>query len=369
MEGGRMMAEYNPNNEIAKKQYEEALLHGKYRDPKTVKAVWNSINSFEAFTGHIDFKDVSTEHVKAFKESLEHEKNSAGELLSLSTIRSTLGNLRELFEWLATHPKFIKKVDGRITQYFRLSNNANRAARASKEKTPPTLEELETTLKAMPSKTDIEKRDRAMFAFVILTCIRDDALVSLKRKDVDADRRIIWQDPRHVRTKRRKGILTKFLGKPLPLAEEIVMDWLKHLDEVFDIKPNDPLFPKTLTRNNPETMAFEVQGLSREHYANSGQVRDIFRAAFKAVGLGYYNPHLFRNTIVKWALKNMSQFEFMALSQNIGHEHVMTTYNPYGKLSADEQIEAIEKIGAKMPELQDVSIDELVAEIVRRGKK
>jgi len=31
------MAEYLPANELVKKQYEEALLHGKYRDPKTVK--------------------------------------------------------------------------------------------------------------------------------------------------------------------------------------------------------------------------------------------------------------------------------------------------------------------------------------------
>ncbi|WP_288901638.1 site-specific integrase [uncultured Sneathiella sp.] len=363
------MAEYNPKNEMVKKQYEEALLHGKYRDPKTVKAVWSSINSFEAFTGYIDFKDVTTDHVKAFKMSLEHEKNKSGELLSISTIRSTLGNLKEFFEWLAMHPQFIKKVDGRITQYFRLSDNANRASRASREKTPPTLAELEMTLKAMPYGTDIEKRDRAMFAFVIITCIRDDALVSLKRKDVDANKRTVWQDPRHVRTKRRKGIMTRFLGEPMPLAEKIVMDWLKFLVDVFEIKPNEPLFPKTLMRNNPETMAFEAQGLSREHYANAGQVRDIFKAAFTAVGLPYYNPHLIRNTIVKWALKNMSQFEFTALSQNIGHEHVMTTYNPYGKLSEDEQIEAIENIGSKNPELQNVSTDKLLAEVGRRTQQ
>jgi integrase len=363
------MAEYNPKNEMAKKQYEEALLHGKYRDPKTVKAAWNSINSFEAFTGHIDFKDVTTDHVKAFKASLENARNKSGELLSLSTIRSILGNLKEFFEWLATHPQYIKKVDGRITQYFRLSDNANRAARASKEKTPPTLEELETVLKAMPSKTDIEKRDRAMFAFVILTCIRDDALISLKRKDVDADKGTVWQDPKHVRTKRRKGILTKFVGQPMPLAEDIVMDWIKHLDEGLKVKPNDPLFPKTLMRNNPETMAFEAKGLSREHYATAAQVRDIFRAAFKAVGLPYYNPHLFRNTIVKWALKNMSQFELKALSQNIGHEHLATTYSPYGKLSLDEQMEALEKIGAKMPELQKIPTEKLLEEVGRRTQK
>lgn len=53
---GLVMPEYNPKNEVAKKQYEDALLHGKCRDPKTVKAVWNSINLFEEFTRYADFR-------------------------------------------------------------------------------------------------------------------------------------------------------------------------------------------------------------------------------------------------------------------------------------------------------------------------
>jgi hypothetical protein len=45
--GGAIMSKYSPVNEVVKKQYEEALLHGKCRDPKTVRAVWNNINLFE----------------------------------------------------------------------------------------------------------------------------------------------------------------------------------------------------------------------------------------------------------------------------------------------------------------------------------
>lgn len=50
------MPEFNPVNELVKKQYEDALLHGKHRDPKTVKAVWDAITLFEEFTGQKDFK-------------------------------------------------------------------------------------------------------------------------------------------------------------------------------------------------------------------------------------------------------------------------------------------------------------------------
>jgi hypothetical protein len=65
------VSEYNPINEVVKKQYEEGLLHGKYRDPKTVRAVWININSFESFTNHADFKPFNAEQAKSFKGWLE----------------------------------------------------------------------------------------------------------------------------------------------------------------------------------------------------------------------------------------------------------------------------------------------------------
>jgi integrase/recombinase XerD len=362
------MPRYNPVNEVVKKQYEDALLHGKYRDEKTVRAVWNHINRFEEFTGYADFKTFNAEQAKSFKHWLEKQKNKKGELLSISTVRSTLNSVREFFSWLAIHPNYVKNVDGRAVEYLRMSDNANRAARASKEAIPPTLDELETALKAMPYNTDIEKRDRAVFAFMVITCARDDALVSMKRKDVDAVRKTVWQNPRHVRTKGRKGIVTRFVTAPLPLAETIALEWLSYIDDVLQFTPDNPLFPKTLVQTNPDTMAFEVQGLSKEHWANAQPVRDIFKRAFGAVDLPYYHPHLFRKTICKWGLQNLSQYEYKALSQNIGHEHAMTTYNSYAKLTQDEQIEAVANIGQGNPDLKDVKTKELLDEINRRTR-
>lgn len=363
------MPEYNPKNEVAKKQYEDALLHGKCRDPKTVKAVWNSINLFEEFTRYADFRTLDADQAKAFKAWLEKKVNKNGDSLSSATMRSTLQSLREFFEWLAIHPQYIRKVDGRAVQYLRLSDNANRAGRASREKVPPTLQELSKALIAMPSDTDIEKRDRALFAFTVITCVRDDALVSLKMKDVDAQRKTVWQDPKHVRTKRRKGINTRFVSQVMPEAEEIVLDWLKYAQDVLGLKSNEPLFPKTLVENDASTMAFRANGLSREHWANAQPVREVFKVAFQRVGQPYYHPHLFRKTVVKWAQQNCSQLEFKALSQNLGHEHAMTTYNAYGDLSVDEQFQVIAKIGAAHAELANVPMDAILQEVARRTSK
>ena len=110
------MSKYNPINEPIKKQYEEALLHGKYLDPKTVLAVWNSINLFEKFAKHADFKAFNADQAKSFKLWLEKQKNQKDELISLSTLRSTLKNIRDFFEWLVIHLQYVKKVDGRAIQ-------------------------------------------------------------------------------------------------------------------------------------------------------------------------------------------------------------------------------------------------------------
>lgn len=363
------MSGFNPVNEVAKKQYEEILLHARHRDPKTARAVWNSINLFENFTGKADFKTFNAEQAKSFKVWLEKQRNQKGELLSLPSIRSTLNNVREFFVWLITHPQYVKKIDGRAVQYLRLSNNANRAARASRDKKPPTLQELEIVLNIMPHNNDVEKRDRAVFAFTIITCMRDDALVSLKIQDVDVPNKTVWQNPRHVRTKNRKGIVTRFVGQPLPLAETIALEWLNYVINTLGFKPSDPVFSKTQIGVNSEKMAFEAQGLSREHWADAQPVREIFKTAFRAAGLPYYNPHLIRKTIAKWGLKNLTQYEYKAFSQNIGHEDVMVTYNSYATLTEDEQIDALANAGHINVDLQNIPTEVILAEMARRASK
>lgn len=166
---------------------------------------------------------------------------------------------------------------------------------------------------------------------------------------MDAIKLTVWQNPLHVRT---KGIVTGFVRAVMPCAEDIVLEWLKFTSEVLKLQPNDPLLPKTLVACNPATMSFEAQGLSKEHWANTQPVRDIFKRAFQTVNVPYFNPHLFRNTVCKRALKNCSQYQYKTLSQNFGHDNVMTTYNAYGNLTEDEQLEAVSSISLANLDLQ-----------------
>ncbi len=362
------MSECNPINERLKKQYEDALLHGAYKERRTVDAVWKAINLFENFTGRKDFSTVDTEQAKGFKRWLEKQTNTSGEPLSLSTVRSTLANVREFFKWLATHPQCIRKVEGQAAMYLRLSNNDERASRATRELPVPTIAAVRQALEAMPFNTAIEKRNRALMAFTALTGVRDAALISLKMKDIDLAKREIWQNPRHVKTKNRKGITTFFMAFD-PLWEEIVTDWIIYARDTLGFQDNDPLFPKEAIANNPKKMKFESIGLSREQWANATPVREIFKAGFTSAGLPYYRPHSFRKMLVTWALENCDQYQFKAISQNLGHEHSMVTYNSYGTLSLHDQRKAVASIGTGSADLKNIPIDALLAEMGRRAQK
>ena len=53
----------------------------------------------------------------------------------------------------------------------------------------------------MPDGTEIERRDKAMFALLLLTGARDGAAASLRLKHVDLVEDQIFQDAREVKTK------------------------------------------------------------------------------------------------------------------------------------------------------------------------
>jgi integrase len=363
------MPEYNPLNERFKKQYEDALLHGAHKEQRTADAAWKAINLFEKFTGRKDFTTFNKDQAKGFKRWLEKQENENGEPLSLSTVRSILANVREFFKWLATHPQCIRKVEGQAVMYLRLSNNDDRAGRATRESPVPSLAEVRQALETMPSDTDTQKRDRALMAFTALTGVRDAALISLKMGDVDLIKGEVWQNPRHVKTKNRKGITTFFMAFD-PLWLEIVTGWINHARDTLGFQDTDPLFPKEAVINNPERMTFESAGLSREHWANATPVRHIFQQAFTQAGLTYYRPHSFRKMLVIWAMEHCSQFQVKAISQNLGHEHTMTTYNSYGTLSRHDQAKAIASIGTQAASpLQTFPTDQLLAEVGRRTQK
>ena len=87
-------------------------------------------------------------------------------------------------------------------------------------------------------------------------------------------------------------------------------------------------------------------GLDRKHWSNTGPIRTIFKNAFAAAGLPYFNPHSFRKTLALLGGKKCrTPEEYKAWAQNLGHEDVLTTFRSYGDVSSYRQAEIMRAFG------------------------
>ena len=220
----------------------------------------------------------------------------------------------------------------------------------------------------MPARTAVELRNRALIAFILLTGARHSAAASLKLKHVDIEAKCIYQDAREVRTKFSKTFPTYFF----PVGDEvlrIVAEWVDYLRKEQLWSDDDPLFPATKVALGASGH-FEAVGLSREHWRSAAPIRTIFRDAFERAGLPYYNPHSFRNTLVRLGeTLCKTPEEFKAWSQNLGHEGVLTTFYSYGEVPARRQADILKSISAdKRPAFDRAEeIAEAVAQMLRGG--
>jgi hypothetical protein len=186
----------------------------------------------------------------------------------------------------------------------------------------------------------------------LLSGARDRAIVSFKLKHVDVENELIEQDAREVRTKRAKTFTTWFF----PVGDdirEIFVEWVAFLREQRGFGPDDPLFPKAKVAPGDD-LEFRAIGLDRAHWANSNPVRTIFRESCASAGLPYFNPHSIRNTLVQLAYELRLDVErFKAWSQNLGHEHCLTTFSSYGEIAPSRQAEIIRGLAASIDEGED----------------
>ena len=343
------MAKHNASNERVKREYFRFLAEAKGRDPATIDRAAKSLARFEDSTGHKDFKRFHREQAVAFKRRLGLAVNAgSGERLSKATVQSTLRDLKAFFEWLAREPGFRSHVEYADADYFNLSEKDAAIARARREKAVPTLEQVRHVLSAMPVATVLERRDRALVAFAAITGARVMALATFRLGHINLHAGYVEQDARTVATKFAKTFRTVFM----PVcegAQEIVADWVTELRESHLWGPDDPLFPTT-AMGIDESGSFRPQGLARHGWASSGPIRDVFRKAFEGAGLPYFNPHSFRDMLVRHAMMlELSPEEMKAWSQNLGHSDVLTTFTSYGTVPLHRQTELIRAAGSPRP--------------------
>jgi integrase/recombinase XerD len=338
------MTNHNINNERMKRKYFTFMKEAKRHSEASIDCIAKAICRFEQYNKYKDFKAFHFNQAVGFKNTLLTQKSlKTGDNLSKSTINGTCNHLKVFFQWLAQQTGYKSRFNYTDADYFNLSEKDTRIAGAKRKKPVATLEQITRTLENMPSVTDLEKRNRALMAFTILTGARDTAITSFKIKHVDLIIGSVFQDAREVKTKFSKTFTTYFF----PVGElpiQILSEWLAHLKTELLFSHDDPLFPKTKVANTKEKK-FSACGVLKEHWATANPIREIFKRAFDKARIEYFNPHSFRDTLVRIGEQLcQSPEEFKAWSQNLGHAGVLTTLYSYGDVPDYRQAELIKKL-------------------------
>jgi integrase len=336
-----MARKFNEENERIKRQYLHFLREAKRSDMATVDKASEAILRFERSTGFRPFKRFHIEQAVTFKRNLSNERNArTGKPLSKATVDSTLRMVKAFFLWLAGQPGYKSRIA--YADYFNLNAKDARIAHTSREAIYPTPEQCRHAFAQMPGLTPLHRRDRALFAFLMLTGARDGAIASMRLKHVDLVQHCVYQDARDVNTKFAKTFTTWFF--PVDSAYlDAFADWVAYLREAELFGPGDARFPKPVM--GLKDGEFAPLGLSRDTYSNAGKLRAVIKDAFTSAGLPPFGPHSFRKTLGLLAnTHGKTPEQFKAWSMNLGHENIATTLSAYCPVSPSRQGELIRQV-------------------------
>jgi integrase len=362
------MRKHHPQNERIKCEYFSYLEQAKRMSPSSVDQVAAAIAQFEQSTNFKDFRKFHIAQAVAFKDRLQNHVNSeTGRPLAKATIHSRLMALKAFAVWLAGRPGYRSRISYADADYFNTSANDERVAKAVRVRPVPSLDEIRKVLGAMPIGTLLERRDRAVVAFAVVSGARDNAIASFCLKHIDLVGRSVFQDAREVRTKNAKTFTSTFfpVGRDI---EVIVVEWIGELI-AGGFGPDDPLFPATKIALGAHRH-FEAVGLDRKHWRDACAIRRIFKQAFERSGLPNYNPHSFRHTLAVLGEKICrTPEEWKAYSQNFGHSSPMITFNSYGPVAPHRQAEILDALVDAKPikpnaPIQTVKLDDEQVQLI-----
>lgn len=349
-----------PNDEL-RHDWRTSLQQRRGLKPSTIAAKLAALRDYENFTDQRSFLKLNGGQVAAFKEHLlASPSRTTGERLSCSTVVHTLDHCRDFFGWLADRREG-RHLDREAVSWFSATRADKERARAVPPKTVPSLEEARAAFASMPSNALVNRRDRAVFAMLLLTAIRADALASLPLGSVDSENRSIWQDGRLVRTKNSRSFNVYFL----PFVEEAhqaLEAWIAEL-QGLGLSSSDALFPRDVELLRIEAGDRPAPG-EYPMWQGSTQVRAIVRGAFTAAGLPAHSPHVFRHMFAKhvFALRPAAE-EIIAFSINLGHKKLETTLNPYARPDEETRAKLIGELGGRSDVAGSIDMGALVKQL------
>lgn len=347
------MAKRNTDNLRIKRAYCVWLKDARGLAEASITKAAASISTYDDWLASKDFRAFHAERARSFKHYLSKQRHPrTGAPLSASTVGATLRDLKAFFRWLADQPGYKSRISYSDADYFTPDRKSERARRGTLWKPHPSPDQVRHLVATMPGTTVIERRDRALVAFLFLTGSREGAAISLRLGHVDLANRCVHLDGRSVDTKFGKVFTTAFfpIGGTL---DKVLRDWIKELRQDHFFSDADPLFPKSRVGVG-SSRRFEVQGIARAPWASASGAAKIFKRAFERAGFPPYSPHRVRDTITELAKDHCRTPEdFKAWSQNLGHDDVLTTFRSYGTVSPGRQMDLMAQFRRRGPIQKD----------------
>ena len=92
----------------------------------------------------------------------------------------------------------------------------------------------------------------------------------------------------------------------------------------------------------------------------------LCQIAMAMIGLPYFNPHSFRDALVHLGMNDrLTPEQMKAISQNLGHEKLLTTVLNYGEVAYQRQGEIIRGLAAA-PQAMQAGVDEIAEAIFKK---
>lgn len=358
-------------NEVAKRRFFEHLKGGEGFDENSITKFAEAVAQWQIFSENDDFANFTKEKATEFRGWLNtrNAKTKTGSL-AMATQYNYLRRVKRFFKWLSDQPEYKNKLRKTDVDFLRLSKKDARIATAGTTKRMPTFDEVKQIIESIEVKNEIDMRDRAIISFALITGMRISAIATLKIKNFDRANKLIDQNPGDgVQTKNSKRILTTFFPIGWSEPERYFMEWYDSLQSK-GAKPDDPIFPSTL-KGFSDKSEYSKTLVSDDFWSSSGGARKIFEKRCINAGLPYFNPHSFRHLIVSMMSKTrLTEEEKRAISMNLGHENVGTTFGSYGygSMSGEDAVKIVQKIvsgqdgeaGAKLSDQERAILEKLL---------
>lgn len=312
-----------------------------------------AISTYESFLDGKDFRSFHSERARSFKRSLASKQNpNTGAKLSQTSINGFLREVQSFYGWLADQPGYKSRISRSDIEFLGSDRKSDAARRTSCWKPHPSPVQALRLLDELPDGTVLQRRDRAMIAFLFVSGSRLGAAITLRLGHVDLDNSCVNFDARTVNMKFGKSFTTAFF----PIGgscEQIVRDWIVELRTDHHFSNSDPLFPKTRVGVG-ESRQFEVLGIDRAPWTSASSAAKVFKQAFINSGLPPFSPHRVRDTLAELAKDHCRTPEdYKAWSQNMGHDDVLTTFRSYGSVASGRQVDLMTRFRKRGPLMED----------------